>query len=99
MSIGFVFPGQGSQSVGMLRDLASAHPAVRATFAEASEVLGYDLWTLTQEGPAETLNATERTQPAMLTAGVGTWRAWRDAGGKLWFTVRWAIIVARKPAA
>jgi [acyl-carrier-protein] S-malonyltransferase len=81
MSIAFVFPGQGSQSVGMLRDLAPAHPAVRATFAEASEVLGYDLWMLTQEGPAEELNATERTQPVMLTAGVATWRAWRDASG------------------
>jgi [acyl-carrier-protein] S-malonyltransferase len=81
MSIGFVFPGQGSQSVGMLRDLAAAHPAVRATFGEASEVLGYDLWTLTQEGPADDLNATERTQPVMLAAGVATWRAWREVGG------------------
>jgi [acyl-carrier-protein] S-malonyltransferase len=81
MSFAFVFPGQGSQSVGMLGALAAAHPAVRATFAEASEVLHYDLWKLVSEGPAEALNATERTQPAMLVAGVATWRAWQAEGG------------------
>jgi [acyl-carrier-protein] S-malonyltransferase len=81
MSFAFVFPGQGSQSVGMLGTLAAAHPAIRATFDEASEALAYDLWKLVSEGPAEALNATERTQPAMLTAGVATWRAWQAAGG------------------
>lgn len=76
MKCAFVFPGQGSQSVGMLASLAEAEPVVGATFDEASEVLGYDLWELCQAGPEPDLNATERTQPAMLTAGVATWRAW-----------------------
>ena len=80
MSFAFVFPGQGSQSVGMLGALA-AEPAVRATFDEAADSLGYDLWKLVSEGPAEALNATERTQPAMLAAGVATWRAWQAQGG------------------
>ena len=83
MSFAFVFPGQGSQSVGMLAVLAAAQPAVQATFAQASEVLGYDLWQLTSAGPAEDLNATERTQPAMLAAGVATWRTWQARGGAL----------------
>ena len=83
MSFAFVFPGQGSQSVGMLAALAAAQPAVQATFAQASEVLGYDLWQLTSAGPAEDLNATERTQPAMLAAGVATWRTWQARGGAL----------------
>jgi [acyl-carrier-protein] S-malonyltransferase len=81
MSFAFVFPGQGSQSVGMLSALAAADPGVRATFDEASAVLGYDLWKLVSEGPEEALNATERTQPALLAAGVATWRAWRARGG------------------
>ncbi len=81
MSFGFVFPGQGSQSVGMLGALASADASVRATFDEASAALGYDLWQLVQEGPQSGLNATERTQPAMLAAGVATWRLWRHQGG------------------
>jgi [acyl-carrier-protein] S-malonyltransferase len=81
MSFAFVFPGQGSQSVGMLGPLAAAEPTVRSTFAEASDVLRYDLWKLVSEGPEEALNATERTQPAMLTAGVATWRVWRERGG------------------
>ena len=81
MAIAFVFPGQGSQSVGMLRALGSSSPLIEATFAEASEVLGYDLWQRCQEGPAEALNTTECTQPAMLTAGVATYRLWRDRGG------------------
>ncbi|MBV9697300.1 MAG: ACP S-malonyltransferase, partial [Gammaproteobacteria bacterium] len=81
MSVAMVFPGQGSQSVGMLAALADAEPVVRATFAEASEVLGYDLWQLTSQGPAEALNATECTQPAMLTAGIATYRAWRAHDG------------------
>jgi len=83
MSFAFVFPGQGSQSVGMLGALSGAQPAVQATFAQASEVLGYDLWRLTSAGPAEDLNATERTQPAMLAAGVATWRTWQARGGAL----------------
>ena len=83
MSFAFVFPGQGSQSVGMLGALSAALPAVQATFAQASEVLGYDLWQLTSAGPAEDLNATERTQPAMLAAGVATWRTWQARGGAL----------------
>jgi len=81
MAFAFVFPGQGSQSVGMLGALAAAEPAVRETFAEASKVLGFDLWKLTSEGPEETLNTTEHTQPAMLAAGVATWRVWRAQGG------------------
>ena len=71
---GFIFPGQGSQSVGMLADLAETLDHVEKTFAEASEVLDYDLWKLTKEGPAEDLNKTERTQPALLAAGVSVWR-------------------------
>jgi [acyl-carrier-protein] S-malonyltransferase len=83
MSFGFVFPGQNSQSVGMLGQLLSIDTdgVIRATFNEASEVLGYDLWRLVQEGPEDQLNATERTQPAMLAAGVATWRVWRAKGG------------------
>jgi [acyl-carrier-protein] S-malonyltransferase len=81
MSLAFVFPGQGSQSVGMMNALAKISPVIEATFAEASAVLGYDLWKRCQEGPAEALNATECTQPAMLTAGVATYRLWRERGG------------------
>lgn len=76
-----VFPGQGSQSVGMLKALGEAFPVVRRTFEEASGVLGYDLWALAQEGPETELNRTEKTQPAMLAAGVAVWRAWREQGG------------------
>ena len=83
MSFAFVFPGQGSQSVGMLGALATAESAVRATFDEASRALGFDLWKLVSEGPEEALNATERTQPAMLAAGVAVWRVWRARGGAL----------------
>ena len=79
--LALVFPGQGSQSVGMLGDLAANHPVVRSTFAEASAALGYDLWQLVAAGPAEQLNRTEYTQPAMLTAGIATWRLWREQGG------------------
>lgn len=81
MSFAFVFPGQGSQSVGMLAALAAADAAVRATFDEASGVLGYDLWKLVSEGPEAELNSTARTQPALLAAGVATWRCWRARGG------------------
>lgn len=80
MSLAVVFPGQGSQSVGMLGALAAEEPVVGATFAEASAVLGYDLGRLVAEGPEEMLNSTERTQPAMLAAGVAVWRAFRGRG-------------------
>src|SRR5260221_2248415 len=83
MSLAFVFPGQGSQSVGMMSALAKVSPVIEATFAEASEVLGLDLWQRCQEGPPEALNATECTQPAMLTAGVATYRLWREREGAL----------------
>ena len=73
-----IFPGQGSQSVGMLSELAEAFPVVKETFREASDVLGYDLWLRSSEGPAELLNQTACTQPALLTAGVATWRCWRQ---------------------
>ncbi len=78
----FVFPGQGSQSLGMLAALAEASPEVKTTFAEASDALGEDLWTLCQEGPEDVLNRTDRTQPAMLAAGVAVWRAWLGRDGK-----------------
>lgn len=78
----FVFPGQGSQAVGMLAEMAAANPVVEATFREASDVLGYDLWALTQQGPAEELNKTWQTQPALLAASVALWRVWEQLGGK-----------------
>jgi [acyl-carrier-protein] S-malonyltransferase len=81
MPFAFVFPGQGSQSVGMLSGLAGLDPLVRATFDEASATLGYDLWQLTQEGPAERLNQTECAQPALLAAGIATLRVWTNRGG------------------
>jgi [acyl-carrier-protein] S-malonyltransferase len=81
MSLAFVFPGQASQSIGMMAELAKISPLITATFAEASGVLGYDLWLRCQEGPAELLNSTECTQPAMLAAGIATFRLWRDRGG------------------
>ena len=83
MTSAMVFPGQGSQSVGMLGALGASEPVVRATFDSASAVLGYDLWELAQAGPAELLGSTERTQPAMLTAGVAVWRAWLARGGEV----------------
>lgn len=82
MSIAMLFPGQGSQSVGMLGSLASRFPQVQACFSQASQALGFDLWQLVAEGPAERLNVTEFTQPAMLVAGIATWRVWREQGGK-----------------
>ncbi|MBM4191873.1 MAG: ACP S-malonyltransferase [Gammaproteobacteria bacterium] len=82
MSVAFVFPGQGSQSVGMLAQLASVDSSVRATFDSASKVLGFDLWTLAQQGPAEQLSRTEITQPMMLVAGVASWRLWQSRGGR-----------------
>ena len=80
-TLAIVFPGQGSQSVGMLSALAASYPLVNETFAQASDVLGYDLWALTQDGPNDELNRTDRTQPAMLAAGVAVWRVWQQAGG------------------
>jgi len=81
MSLAFVFPGQGSQSVGMLNALADAYPGVKETFAEASAALGYDLWTIAADGPEDRLNQTEITQPAMLAAGIAVWRVWQAEGG------------------
>src|SRR5471032_3690599 len=80
--IAVVFPGQGSQTLGMLADLAAAHPVVEETFSEASSVLGYDLWQLVQQGPAEELNKTWQTQPALLSASVALWRVWQQQGGR-----------------
>ncbi|MEW8188841.1 MAG: ACP S-malonyltransferase [Candidatus Thiodiazotropha endolucinida] len=80
-SFGIVFPGQGSQSVGMLSELAAAHPIVSQTFTEATDALGYDLWELVQNGPNDALNQTTKTQPAMLAAGVSVWRVWLEQGG------------------
>lgn len=80
-SIAFVFPGQGSQSLGMLADLAAARATVRETFDEASHGAGLDLWALSQQGPELQLNQTEFTQPALLAAGVAVWRTWLACGG------------------
>ena len=80
MTLAFVFPGQGSQQIGMMEAYADL-PEVRATFDEASTALGDDLWALVRDGPAEALNLTRNTQPVMLTAGVAVWRAWLAAGG------------------
>ncbi|WP_457095785.1 ACP S-malonyltransferase [Lysobacter sp. P5_B9] len=79
--LAFVFPGQGSQSLGMLGELAATQAVVREAFAEASEGAGVDLWALSQDGPEEQLNRTEFTQPALLAAGVAAWRAWQKQGG------------------
>ncbi len=80
-SLAFVFPGQGSQSLGMLAELGAQYPLILETFAEASEALGYDLWALTQQGPQEQLDQTDKTQPAILTASVALWRLWLAEGG------------------
>lgn len=79
--IALVFPGQGSQTVGMLNELYQEFSIVRDTFAEASAALGYDLWQLVANGPEEALNETHRTQPALLTASVAVWRVWQQQGG------------------
>ncbi len=78
--IAFVFPGQGSQSVGMLGELAEQYPLVTETFGEASDALGFDLWKLVSEGPEPDLNQTQNTQPALLAAGVSVWRVWEQTG-------------------
>ncbi len=80
-SLAFVFPGQGSQSLGMLAEHGAQQPLVLDTFAEASEALGYDLWALTQTGPEENLNQTDKTQPAILAASVALWRVWLAESG------------------
>ena len=76
-NLAFVFPGQGSQTVGMLAEMGDQYPLIKQTFAEASESLGYDLWALCQQGPAEALNQTDKTQPAILTASIALWRVWQ----------------------
>lgn len=80
-TLAFVFPGQGSQSVGMLAELAAVHAEVKAAFDEASQGAGVDLWSLSQQGPDEQLNRTENTQPALLAASVAVWRVWNKLGG------------------
>jgi len=80
-SLAFVFPGQGSQSLGMLAELGAQQSVIVDTFAEASSALGYDLWALTQNGPEEQLNQTDKTQPAILAASVAIWRLWLAEGG------------------
>lgn len=79
--LALVFPGQGSQKVGMLAELAQAHPVLLDSFREASDALGYDVWALIQEGPQDSLNLTEKTQPLLLTASVALWRLWCSLGG------------------
>lgn len=83
MSLGFVFPGQGSQSVGMLADVAAEHPQIQAHFEEAGEAISQPLWQIVSEGPDEALVRTEITQPAILTASVALWSVWRAEGGDL----------------
>ena len=83
MSFAIVFPGQGSQSIGMLSALAAEYSVVKKTYAEASVVLGYDLWDTVQNGPEEKLNSTDVTQPAMLAAGIASWRVWQEMGGAI----------------
>ncbi|MFB1036634.1 MAG: ACP S-malonyltransferase, partial [Sinobacterium sp.] len=80
-NLAFVFPGQGSQKIGMLAGLAAVNPLVEETFQEASEVLGYDAWKLIQEGEQEEINLTERTQPILLASSVALWRLWEQHGG------------------
>ena len=79
--LAFVFPGQGSQKIGMLADLSSQYSRVAETFSEASSVLGYDLWNLVQNGSQDDINLTERTQPLLLTTSVAVWRVWQYKGG------------------
>ena len=83
MKLAAIFPGQGAQSVGMLADIAEAHASVKAKFDVASEVLGFDLWSIVQEGTAEVLGSTENTQPALLVASVALWELWSAGGEKV----------------
>ncbi len=78
MSLAAVFPGQGAQSVGMLADLAEHFPSVETRFAQASECLGFDVWRMVQDGPAEDLSATQNTQPILLTASQAIWDVWQE---------------------
>jgi len=82
-NLAFVFPGQGSQSIGMLAELSELHAGIRETFKEASDGASVDLWALSQGGPEAMLNRTEYTQPALLAAGVAVWRAWQKSGGAM----------------
>lgn len=82
-NLAFVFPGQGAQSLGMMSDLAASYALVKQTFEQASEVLGFDLWHLVQQGPAAKLDQTQYTQPAMLAAGVAMWRVWTAQSSRL----------------
>lgn len=82
-TLGFTFPGQNSQHIGMLAELGQSHPVVTATFAEASGVLGYDLWELAQQGPEAQQALTHITQPLILTASVALWRLWQEQAGPL----------------
>jgi len=86
-SLALVFPGQGSQQLGMLGDLAAEHSIIQEIFAEASEALGFDLWSMVQQGPEADLNSTENTQPALLTSSVALWRLWQQQGGETPATV------------
>lgn len=81
MKTAFIFPGQGSQAIGMMSDLADAHSVVKDTFSEASDALGLDMWGMCQNGPIEDLSQTENTQPALLTCGIAAWRVWQELGG------------------
>ncbi|GAA6137563.1 ACP S-malonyltransferase [Arenicella sp. 4NH20-0111] len=83
MSLAIVFPGQGSQTIGMMSQLAQNYPIVKDLYTEASDVLGIDMWQLTQAGPIEELSKTENTQPALLIAGVAAWNIWKSEGGAL----------------
>jgi [acyl-carrier-protein] S-malonyltransferase len=82
-NLALVFPGQGSQKIGMLGDLAAQNSIVERTFAEASDVLGYDAWAMVQTGEQEAINLTERTQPILLTSSVAIWRLWQNKGGPM----------------
>ena len=79
--LAIVFPGQGSQAVGMLAEMAGVEESVLRTFEEASDVLGYNLWSLVQDGPDEKLNQTEFTQPSLLASSIALWRIWQEKGG------------------
>ena len=80
-NLAFVFPGQGSQKIGMLADLAEQNPIIEKTFSEASDALGYDMWQLIQQGDQEDINLTQRTQPILLTCSVAIWRLWNEKQG------------------